>query len=327
MTSDTPPHRQSIAHAVGVDVGGTKTRIVWAPIVGGSGADLAGDVTVATATWRAPLGDVEADAAGIAALLHEHIGVDLAASAVALGAHGCENTAQCHALEAVLHRHLGGPVSVVNDSELIAPAMGAANAVGVVVGTGSIATARDEHGDLVTSGGWGWILGDEGSAPALVRDAVRAVLASLDDGGLLDALGRRLFSAFGVTDGDALALAATQATSPDDWGRHAPDVFAAADDGSVLADAVIRGAGEHLAVAVDRLVRRGIRAGTVVAGGSVIENQPRLQSAFSDALGRIRPGLTFTVLDRPPVLGALTLARALVATDHDHPTQNGVSRT
>jgi len=315
------------SHAVGVDVGGTKTRIVWAPLAGDAGAEPAGDVTVATATWRGPLGDAEADAAGIAGLLREHIGTDLSASAVAIGAHGCENTAQCHALEAALRRHLAGPVRVVNDSELIAPAMGAAHAIGVVVGTGSIATARDERGGLATAGGWGWVLGDEGSAPALVRDAARAVLSALDDGDALDPLGRRLFAAYGVTDGDALALALTQATVPDDWGRHAPDVFAAADEGSALADRVIGDAGAQLAVAVDRLLRRGIRADAVVAGGSVIENQPRLQLALRDALARVRPELTFAVLDRPPVLGALALARALAGHDDDHPTQNGASRT
>lgn len=325
MTRDTLPDRPPLSHAVGVDVGGTKTRVVWALVDGDDGT--AGDVTVATSTWRGPLGDVDADAAGIANLLRDHVGDVLAASAVAIGAHGCENTAQCHALEAALRQQLAGPVHVVNDSELIAPAMGAAQAIGVVVGTGSIATARDDHGHLVTSGGWGWILGDEGSAPALVRDAARAVLASLDDGDQPDALGATLFAAFGAADGDGLALALTQATAPDDWGRHAPAVFSAADRGSALAAAVIDAAGEQLAAAVDRLLRRGIRADAVVAGGSVIENQPRLQHALRDALGRVRPALTFAVLDRPPVLGALALARALARVDQDHPTQNGASRT
>jgi glucosamine kinase len=300
---------------IGVDVGGTKTRLVRGSVSG----DVVDDITVPSASWRGPLGDPEADAAGLAGLLRSQFDQALADAAVVVGAHGCENTAQCRALEDALRLRLTVPVRVVNDSELIAPAMGADAAIGVVVGTGSIATARDDRDELVTSGGWGWILGDEGSAPALVRDAARAVLGSLDEGRPLDDLGERLMAAFSVHDGDELALALTQAESPDDWGRHAPEVFAAADGGSALADGVIADAGEQLARLVDRLLSRGIRSSAVVAGGSVIENQPRLQRALRDALARTRPEVALTILDRPPVLGALALARGLTRI----PTTNG----
>ena len=309
---------------IGVDVGGTKTRVMRTTLTG----EVLDDITVASSSWRGPLGDAEADATGLLRLLQDRFGDDLARSAVAVGAHGCENTAQCRELESRMRSRLRGPVLVVNDSELIPPAMGAEHAVGVVVGTGSIATARDERGELVTAGGWGWILGDEGSAPALVREAVRAVLAELDEGRSLDPLGRRLMTAFGASHGDALALALTQATSPDDWGRHAAEVFAAAEDGSALADRVVHGAGAELARLVDRLLRRrGIRATAVVAGGSVIERQPRLQDAFRDALAVIRPGVALAILDRPPVRGAVALARTLLPNDDTPTTQNGESRT
>lgn len=323
MTDAAVPPLALTSHVIGVDVGGTKTRLMRASVEG----EVVDDVTVPSSSWRGPLGDVEADAAGLARLLRDRFGSDLPRSALAVGAHGCENTAQCLQMEAALRHHLTGPVTVVNDSELIAPAMGAECAIGLVVGTGSIATARDEDGELVTAGGWGWILGDEGSAPALVRDAVRAVLAQLDDGDPLDPLGHRLMTSFAATGGDALALALTQAESPDDWGRHAPDVFATADEGSPLADRVIRQAGDQLAQLVDRLLRRGIRATAVVAGGSVIERQPRLHDALRDALARVRPGVTLTILDRPPVMGALALARTLIQNDRNHPLQNGESRT
>ena len=308
---------------IGIDVGGTKTRVMRTTLTG----EVLDDITVASSSWRGPLGDAEADATGLVRLLRHRFGDDLARSAVAVGAHGCENTAQCRELEARMRSRLRGPVLVVNDSELIPPAMGAEHAVGVVVGTGSIATARDDRGELVTAGGWGWILGDEGSAPALVREAVRSVLAELDEGRSLDPLGRRLMIAFGADHGDALALALTQATSPDDWGRHAAEVFAAAEDGSALADRVVHGAGAELARLVDRLLRRGIRATAVVAGGSVIERQPRLQDAFRDALADIRPGVPLAILDRAPVRGAVALARTLLPNDDAPTTQNGEPRT
>ncbi|QYM65654.1 hypothetical protein [Microbacterium sp. Se5.02b] len=88
-------------------------------------------------------------------------------------------------------------------------------------------------------------------------------------------------------------------------------MFAAADEGSALATAVIDAAGEALAVLVGRLLDRGVAASTVVAGGSVIEKQPRMRAAVHDDLSRTRPGITLLVLDRPPVWGALALARTL----------------
>ena len=52
----------------------------------------------------------------------------------------------------------------------------------MVSGTGSIGVARDADRNLVIAGGWGWILGDEGGASGIVREAVRAVLAAIDPG-------------------------------------------------------------------------------------------------------------------------------------------------
>ncbi|MFF1875473.1 N-acetylglucosamine kinase, partial [Kitasatospora herbaricolor] len=231
--------------------------------------------------------------------------------------------AQCRELELALRARFTGPVTVVNDSELIAPAMGHERAIGVVVGTGSIATARNANGELVSAGGWGWLLGDEGSAAGLVRDATRAVLRELDRGGSFDQLGERLLASFAASDADELALAVTNGASADEWGSHAPEVFAAAADGSAIAAEVIDEAGEHLAWLVHQLLERGIPADGVVAGGSVIQRQPRLQNAFAAALGRDHPGLALTILDRPPVLGAVALARRIAQEQNSNTIQIG----
>jgi N-acetylglucosamine kinase-like BadF-type ATPase len=313
-----------MSRVVGVDIGGTKTHIIVAPA--DSRAETASelrDIVVPSASWRGGLGDVEADATGLRALLVEHIGQDALSSPLAVGAHGCENTAQCRELERAMRARFSGPVAVMNDSELIPQAMDQERAIGVVVGTGAIATARDADGELVSAGGWGWLLGDEGSAAGLVRDATRAVLRDLDRGGSFDQLGRRLLASFAASDGDGLALAVTNAASAEEWGRHAPEVFAAADDGSVIAAEVIGDAGEQLAWLVHQLLERGIPADGVVAGGSVIQRQPRLQDAFGAALQRDHPGLALIILDRPPVLGAVAVARRIAQDQNVNTIQIG----
>lgn len=305
-------------HVVGVDIGGTKTHIMLAAAdpTAGSGVQ---QVTVASSSWRGQLGDPIADGVALHRLLLDRLGAELVVSALAVGAHGCENTKQCREFARSLRAQLGAPVLVVNDSELMPPAMGYRSAIGVAVGTGSIATARDGRGELVTSGGWGWILGDDGSAPGLVREAARAVLTQLDQGGEVDPLGRRLMDSFAVCSGDELALAVTEAGSAESVGRHASAVFAAAEDGSALAEEVIVGAGEQLALLVERLRGRGIGGDAVVAGGTVIERQPRLERAFRESLGRRHPQLELRILDRAPAEGAIALARRIL-TEPGHET-------
>lgn len=304
-----------MAQLVGIDVGGTKTHIAAEASDPSDGSATQADIVVPSADWRGGLGDFAADARGLRELLARTLGSQILSANMAVGAHGCENTEQCRELERELRASFSGPLLVVNDSELIPPAMGTERAIAVVVGTGSITTARDAHGELATAGGWGWLLGDEGSAAGLVREATRAVLDSLDRGRAIDELGRRLMDSFGARNGDELALSVTETGSAEQWGSRAPEVFAAADEGSAIADAVIRRGGDHLAESVHRLLARGIAADGIVAGGSVIERQPRLQDAFRAALLRRSRGLPLTILDRPPVRGAVALARRLALGD------------
>lgn len=311
--ADTPVD----GRVVGVDIGGTKTHVLVASIDPSDGGGSV-DIVVPSSSWRARLGDFAADGAALRRVLLDWLGDAVLRAPLAVGAHGCDTTAQCRQFELELRRHFTGPVLVVNDSELMAPATGLEKAIGVVVGTGSIATARSVTGELVTAGGWGWLLGDEGSAPGLVREAVRAVLSHLDRDGAPDPLGRRLMAAFAASDGAGLALAVSQSPSAEAWGAHALEVFRAADDGSEIAAEVIRVAGEQLALLVDLLLRRGIPADAVVAGGSVIERQPRLQEAFREALGRVRPDLPLRILGRAPVNGAVALARGIAQQTPTH---------
>ncbi|WP_439901383.1 BadF/BadG/BcrA/BcrD ATPase family protein [Microbacterium azadirachtae] len=306
MTGST----ESGQRVIGVDLGGTKTHVAFAAAAGSSGGRR--DVVVPS-TWRAPLGDFAADAEGLHDLLVAHGGDSVVDASVVVGAHGCDSTAQCLALETELRTRFRGPVRVVNDSELMGPAMGAVAAIGVVVGTGSIATARNATGELLTAGGWGWLLGDEGSAAGLVRDATRAVLARFDDDDPLEPLGRRLLDAFHAQDRAELALAVSSAESAENWGRHAPEVFAAADEGSPLAQALIDRAGADLARLVSQLRTRGTTSDTVVAGGTVIQRQPRLQQSLRSALAETAPAVTLHILDQAPIDGAIVLASDLHA--------------
>jgi glucosamine kinase len=293
----------------GVDIGGTKTRVMLA-----RGGQVLADRTVPTDSWR--IRQVEPDGKALAGLVSELCAEQgLAADdlgAVAVGAHGCDTDAQCRQFQASLARYLRGIVRVVNDSELMGPAAGYFGGISVVAGTGSIAVARTPEGRMLVAGGWGWILGDEGSAPALVRDAARAIRRAIDSGDAADPLTDALMAELGTDDPTMLGRLLNDTRSAVIWGRYASAVFAAADAGSRLSQAVIAEGGVALAELVAVLIKRGADATSVVAGGGVIVEQPRLMEAFKAAMRGVSPESKVVLLREPPVMGALALAeRAL----------------
>lgn len=77
-------------------------------------------------------------------------------------------------------------------------AMGAPGGIVVLCGTGSFATSFDEHGAQVSVGGWGPMLGDEGSGYDIGKRAVQQTLRRYDAGVPMTALNRRVLEHYGA---------------------------------------------------------------------------------------------------------------------------------
>jgi N-acetylglucosamine kinase-like BadF-type ATPase len=290
---------------VGIDIGGTKTHI----LIEDEGLVLL-DRSVLSSAWQTGgLLDDDGNAERLLALL---AAVDGAASApLVIGAHGLDSDWQTLEFNArVAARHLG-PVRAVNDVELLGPAAGFDDAIAVIVGTGSKVVAHLADGEPVSAGGYGFLLSDPGSAAALARDAVRAILDAHDDGDDPDALGLALMAHFGVDDVVALSYAFTADVRLTVWAALAPLIFEAADAGSRLATSVIDDAAKALAAGVGLVHARGAVGTDVVCAGGVITNQPRLYRALTRHIDDLGLGLTVHLLQVPPVHGAVALARKL----------------
>ncbi|MGW2700330.1 N-acetylglucosamine kinase [Streptomyces sp. NPDC001340] len=291
---------------VGIDVGGTKTRLRAL-----AGSELVADRVRSSSGWRphAPA----AAAAWLAALLDDALPAGLRPAALAVGGHACETPRQCAAIRAALGDVLDAPALIVGDAELLVPAAGLDKGVGLVAGTGSVAVGHAADGTPVQVGGWGAVLGDEGGAAGLVREAARACWAAHDRGEAPDALAAALLAAFAVPEVPALGAALESATDVSaEWGRHAPVLFSAAEAGSRLAHEVIAAGGRSLAALVVRLADRGLAVDDVVVAGSTVLAQPLLYDAFTTALADALPGARPRPLRVPPVNGAVALARSIL---------------
>ena len=84
------------------------------------------------------------------------------------------------------------------------PARQRAGALGVIAGTGSIAVGRATDGRTARAGGWGHLIGDEGSAYGVVLDALRLVARRADGRDACasgrDPLTERICAALGVAE-------------------------------------------------------------------------------------------------------------------------------
>jgi glucosamine kinase len=253
---------------------------------------------------------VDGVANGVTALILSEAGPG---ATVVIGAHGCDTTEQGRRLAATIERKLGPSLVVVlNDAELLLPAADVARGVGLVCGTGSILVGYLADGSLLSVGGWGGYLAEEGSGTGLFRDAARAVVDGHDRGERRDPLEDLLLELLGIEELRDLPAALGDMRGPTAWAHLTPPLFERAlDAGSPLVHQVIEASAEALVGLVVLAGSRGCDTATVVAGGGLVANAPWLQQALRHALARACPRSEFVVLTSPPVDGALALATEL----------------
>lgn len=298
--------------AIGVDVGGTKTHLRVE-----HGPELLADAVVPTRSWWRSGTPIDHPGNPLA-LLRALPGLPPEPAALVVGAHGIDSSSVALRMAHELSEHFAGPVRVLNDAALVGPAAGyLGTVITVIAGTGSIVLSMAADGTATRHGGHGYLLGDEGSAPALVRDLARELLRSADRGRPDPIALAHLADAARVPDAPDrvhdLAAALHHRPTITEWGRLAPAVFTAAAAGSPLAARVI---GQHAAELAE-LVGLQLAAGTVpeavVLAGGVVTAQPELSAAIAARIHLHHPELPVVLLDQPPVAGAIVLARRELA--------------
>jgi len=221
------------------------------------------------------------------------------------GAAGAEVPAGRRRLEELLALLLpGARVLVVHDTRLILAAAGLDVGIALIAGTGSVAYARNDDGDEGRAGGWGWMLGDEGSGAWIVREALRELMRRREEGVKLSVLGERMLVA---TESDDLLETISRVQLYHEAGQWAALAGVVFD--SLAHDP---GAGRIIDSAADALASLALRAGAkvgvdgpVVMAGGLVTNFPELAARVQARVG------SGTVLDEEPVAGAVRLAESL----------------
>ncbi|MGH9408797.1 MAG: BadF/BadG/BcrA/BcrD ATPase family protein [Vicinamibacterales bacterium] len=296
---------------LGLDAGGTKTVCLLAD---GDGQVLA----------EARRGGANLQAAGeleVEKVLHDVMEEALAAcdgvpSAICLGIAGVDRPGDAVVVAGIMKR-IGykARVLVVNDA-LVALEAGAPASAGVVViaGTGSIAYGRNDRNEAARAGGWGYMLGDEGSGYWIGRAALRAVLRQADRRGPNTELTGLLLAYFAVERAQDLIHHVYQGTlKPGAIAALAQCVYAGFQHGDEVSIGILREAADQLESSAISVARRLDLAGTdfpfVLAGG-MFRAIRWLHGELDRRLTTALPGSRTALLGVEPAVGAIRLALA-----------------
>ena len=183
----------------------------------------------------------------------------------------------------------------------------------IVSGTGSCCYGNNPAGLTAKVGGWGHVLGDQGSGYEIGLNALQTVASHFDHTSSWPQLGARLLRALQLNEPNDLidwAQAATKA----DLAALAVEVFQAWQARDQLASRIVTAAAGRLAADAVQCARKLTAPGTCVRfvlAGSVLLKQPAFRARVARQLRRLWPGALVAPLHREGVWGAIELARRL----------------
>lgn len=182
----------------------------------------------------------------------------------------------------------------------------------LIAGSGSIACARGDNGRLYRAGGWGRILGDEGSGFVLGRDALNAALRAYEGRGDQTILLEYALQHFVVSSVDELMgkIYREHVDVVSLLAGFAPKVlYAEAQRDTVAHNILMRGANE-LADIIRGLVMqiRPNRKLPVAMMGGLLDNENVYSNMGKETILRMLPQVVIQKPKFPPAYGAAILA-------------------
>jgi len=301
---------------VGVDGGGTKTQAVIMDahqgIIGEGTAGPSNPLRVGVSTAAAAVREAIDRACGEAKVRRS----DIVAAEVGLAG------ARREELRARMREALSdigiGEVEVVGDAEIaLYGATGGEPGLVVIAGTGSICSGINARGKRAFAGGWGPVVGDEGSGSWMARLALRAVAKAADGRGPATLLTEAATAYFHVTAPEDLSTAVYAPTITNErLAGFGKDVIEAAKENDEVAGAIVNQAGAELGLAAVAVIRRlrmeRERFQAAYVGGVFDAAQDLVLSPMESEIKAVAPRAYLAPPRFSPAVAAARMARAHV---------------
>jgi glucosamine kinase len=270
-----------VTYFIGIDGGGTRTTAV---VSDQDGSEL---VRVEGEAGLVDVLEPEAGAHALAdlathALAEAHVTELATMLCCALAGAGREH-ARIRVEQALASLRIAGNVCVVTDFEAaMQDAFGSGPGILVISGTGSSAWGRAQDGRCLRAGGWGHIIGDEGSGYAIGRAALSLAMREFDGRGENFGFMNAVLTQTETSTEDGLVRWAAGA-SKGDIAALAPIVFDAAERGSLSAvDDAAAEIAMHVAALYDRLGPWDTPPAVALAGGLVEPGRPMREAVLRE---------------------------------------------
>jgi len=181
----------------------------------------------------------------------------------------------------------------------------------LLAGTGSIACGVTRTGEVVRAGGWGYLLGDEGSGYWLGIRALQAITQASDRRKEATRLTGRILDRLGLhTPSDLIQwLYHGETPRTRDIAGLAPLVLATAADGDPIAIQIVESAVQELVRLCQAVIQQlGIEKPKIAFAGGLLANPNVLSVRLCEWL--VLPDIPRPLY--PPVIGAALLAKQRV---------------
>ena len=300
---------------VGVDGGGSRTRVMLADAHGTVLARTEGAASALTPGQESMAADVIKALIADVLAMAERAETRPAVCVVGVAGAGQERAAQA-LWSALASRRVADDVSVQADATIaLDDAFGDSAGVLLIAGTGSVAFARAPDGRLERCGGWGPAIGDEGSAAWLGTRALSVITAAQDGREPETALTGAVLTALELESLDELIPWASEATRAA-LAALAPVVSQVAATGDLRANALVSLCVEELVIHVRTLARRCFgdeRAAVPVAlSGGLLSRGTLVRKRLEHRLKSAVPGAAIRSEEVDAARGAVRRARRLL---------------
>ncbi len=177
---------------------------------------------------------------------------------------------------------------IIMDSDLYI-ALEAADSNGecaaVISGTGSMAVMRNSDGEIKTAGGWGYILGDEGSGYSIGLSGIKAAIRGFEKSLPETILTKKCLDYFGITDiFDLIDLYYNKSVSRKITAAFAKEVIASSDCGDSVAKEIVESEAKALSETVLSIIKDSDKNIKIGLWGGMFQHNPSYRKYFKALL-------------------------------------------
>jgi len=181
----------------------------------------------------------------------------------------------------------------------------------LIAGTGSVIFGKDKNNNIHRVGGYGRLIGDEGSGNTLGRRGLNQIAKELDGRGDKTLLTEILKRDFGITDSSKLITEVYRNNF--DIASFAPKVIEAAQNGDRIANKILEDESDELLLHVKSIFNMiGQETLKLCLIGGTIATENFYSAMFKKKIELHLPNVKIVSAENPPEIGAAFMAKTMI---------------